>query len=135
MYSRNFNSNSPERLPPDYNGTAYIEKESIQPPKAPAQQLTDLRSFTENDSANESFMSRRPMFPTETTNRSTHTPSRVRNENSSILHNLDLLNRKFTLEDILLAVLILMLIGGQNDNIDNTEIILILGFLFLVGLT
>ena len=128
MYIRNFNANRTDKIPPDYNGTAYTETEPA-PAAQPEPQSNDETGFRDDR-----LMPRRPLIPLE---QRRPQPPVIKQDKGGILHNLDFLNRKFTLEDILLAALILMLIGGQNDgsDTDNTEIILILGFLLLIGLT
>lgn len=127
MYSRKFSQNG---LPPDYSGISFRqpqtpleEEKDCSPQGTPRYPTEDRhtpippRRFT---------VKRNPKkeTPKQTSPSPTHT------SRSSGLKLSSLASHSFTMEDIVLAGLILLLLNSDCDS----ELLLILGFLLLVGL-
>ena len=136
MYSRKFNQSS---IPPDYSGVSFRQREYEVPApqhareeqnesKAPRYPVEDRhcqippRKFKFKPS---STSAERKMQHTASTSNALP-QERVKASSASS----SLLSHSFTMEDIVLAGLILLLLNSECDN----ELLLVLGFLLLVGL-
>ena len=133
MYSRKFNQSS---IPPDYSGISFRQKaeEELSPQpientesctKEPRYPLEDRRQAPPRRFKFRPVPEKKPSSP-QTKNEA--------NEKERPLQPVKtqgaLLGHSFTMEDIVLAGLILLLLNSDCD----TELLLVLGFLLLVGL-
>ncbi len=134
MYSRKFNQSS---IPPDYSGVSFRQRAGEAPSPPPMIE-------------NEDTCTREPRYPVEDRRRipprkfkfkpapaSTPKPKPNPKPNAAVEpcpppspSSGSLLSHSFTMEDIVLAGLILLLLNSECDN----ELLLVLGFLLLVGL-
>ena len=132
MYSRKFGQNG---LPPDYAGSSFrqpynppqMKEELDQVPNEDCAPVGVPRYPTEqlpHSSPRQKFTLKRPVQPKNQEKEKAPSPS-PRSGGLSALAN-----RSFTVEDIVLAGLILLLLNSDCDS----ELLLILGFLLLVGL-
>ena len=130
MYSRKFGQNG---VPADYSGVSFRQTQTCPPPPSDTAEYEEDRS---SDCI--------PRYPTESRPRpgKSYTFKRIKTENPKSAPapvNTEkerksglsaLTSHSFTMEDIVLAGLILLLLNSDCDS----ELILILGFLLLVGL-
>lgn len=116
MYSRKFEGGS---LPPNYGGVAYRAGEQKSPEEDPA------------------CRPRRPLYGREAEKAEPQPPEAaetIENERPKPRKGLSALARHtFTMEDIVLAGVILLLLTGDGKE-NDTDLILLLGFLLLAGL-
>ncbi|MCL2213275.1 MAG: hypothetical protein FWB93_05555 [Oscillospiraceae bacterium] len=114
MYSRKFDNTN---IPPGYNGTAYQNNSQAAPPHERRQVRIPVRTM--------------PLKKPTSIPPPHHHESKPTEESKGFLGNLSILSKKnFTLEDILLAALIFLLLSNDAD----MDVILILGFLLIIGL-
>lgn len=132
MYSRKFNQSS---IPPDYSGVSFRQREyemSTEPypqeedrnssPRYPVEDRhcpSPAHKFKFKPTPGRKAPAFPPKKTDETAKESKYSPSTG-----------SLLSHSFTMEDIVLAGLILLLLNSECDN----ELLLVLGFLLLVGL-
>ena len=130
MYSRKFGQNG---VPADYSGVSFRQTQN---PPSPPPDTTECEDDRSSDCL--------PRYPTEIRPRpgKSYTFKRIKTKNPKTVPapvNTEkerksglsaLTSRSFTMEDIVLAGLILLLLNSDCDS----ELILILGFLLLVGL-
>lgn len=141
MYSRKFNQNS---IPPDYSGVSFRQRANeapLPPPvmtededtgtREPRYPVQDRRQPSPRKFKFISAPDRKPPCVQKSpakrqTTPTSDTPPRPKAAPSTT----SLLSHSFTMEDIVLAGLILLLLNSECDN----ELLLVLGFLLLVGL-
>ena len=115
MYSRKFEGGN---LPPNYGGIAYRTAELNPPEEDPA--CRPRRPLYEKEAGK----AEPPLRPTE----------KCEGERSKPRKGISALARhSFTMEDIVLAGVILLLLTGDGKE-NDTDLILLLGFLLLAGL-
>lgn len=124
MYSRKFGQGN---LPPDYSGVSFRRVEENEAPSADCDDRLPRYPVEHKDTSPvRRFKLRRPPAKKETVPKppaSEHTPSPSKTAGPLAGHS-------FTMEDIVLAGLILLLLNSDCDS----ELLLVLGFLLLVGL-
>ena len=132
MYSRKFGQNE---LPPDYGGISFRRSEEMpplsDPPPAPrsAYDLRPAKEAPKPPAPSHSFRFKRKFEPKH--KEKPPVPERSLPKEKEKKSGLSALtSHSFTMEDILLAGLILLLLNSDC----NSELLLILGFLLLVGL-
>lgn len=150
MYSRRFTDSAPD-LPPDYGGVAYRkgqtgkeEKEETEPrePDAAYRGRTDGGPFSgrgmkrepRRRASQERRYPRRPLYeesPVKTEKK--HAEKEENEKSGGLLSSLfSLSGRSFSMEDIVLAGLILlMMTDKKGDREPDSELLLILGLLLL----
>ncbi len=136
MYSRKFNQSS---IPPDYSGISFRQREYDVPAPPPIQKEEEAGSSAPRYPVEDrhcqmpprkfKFKSVPPIGKQAPC--STSKPDAKPEERPKAPLPLgSLLSHSFTMEDIVLAGLILLLLNSECDN----ELLLVLGFLLLVGL-
>lgn len=121
MYSRKFDNTN---IPPGYNGTAYqVNNDQKAAGGSHRRQIRiPVRTLPPKEKKPDSHSS---------VHNHSHHQSPPKPESKGFLGNLSILSKKnFTLEDILLAALIFLLLSNDAD----MDVILILGFLLIIGL-
>lgn len=134
MYSRKFNQSS---IPPDYSGVSFRNppRESEMPPPPSVREENMSGSAPRYPIEDRKYQDPprkfkfKPAAVPKTQPISEKKPA-SHNESKPPLQASSLLSHSFTMEDIVLAGLILLLLNSECDN----ELLLVLGFLLLVGL-
>ncbi len=143
MYSRRFNEQS-VMPPPDYGGVTYLSKEEEQPVgeqnvrstqrSTPTEEEMRANAVKKEQRNREERRIRRPIYrlPKERQSIRTQASEGERENEKGLLSGLfSLTGKKFSMEDIVLAGLILLMMSDrEKENVDG-EILLILGLLLL----
>ena len=130
MYSRKFGQNE---LPPDYGGISFRRSEEMPPLSDPhpaprvAYDPRPQKEAPKPPTPSHSFRFKRKFESKQRQTPSEYALNKEKEKKSGLSA---LTSHSFTMEDILLAGLILLLLNSDCDS----ELLLILGFLLLVGL-
>ena len=122
MYSRKFNGINP--LPPDYSGVSMRQEVNTPPPPPPTRE-------------NEDTYPRYPVYENthyDECRQNDNAHNDIKKESSAVRDHgnpKSLLKKSFSLEDMVLAGLILLL---MNEEDRDDGLLLILGFLLLIGM-